>query len=417
MGGPVGFLGLGITLLGEKMGSRSRIVGYVTGVVCLTGLLAADMLLKILPIFLMGGLLVYLGIELLYDWGWKIRRSLPWHEWFVVMVILAVVATVGFVPGMGFGLLLCTVFFIWTYSRIPVFRREASGITLRSFVDRSPEAQRRLDSMGEKLLVLELEGYIFFGTANGVFRKVVSRLDDVEKHGLRFVILDFRQVKGLDSSAVTNLVKVRNRCTAIGALLIISGASHEVLVRMGMGGLSVGGEKGVPSYPDVDRALQRCEEDLLGGEHEAPIVLEDYLFKLIGETAGRQSIEELAAYFEHSLLQTDEVLARRGDPSDEVFIVKSGSLGAFLTYGDGKTQRLRSMTSGTVVGEPALYNGGRRTADLIAEEKTEIHRIKVKTIVNLERTDPQLALLVHHLLGHSLVNKLVSSTWIIDALR
>jgi SulP family sulfate permease len=101
VGGPVGFLGLGVTLLGERMGARSRIVGYVTGIVCLAGLLIAGTLIQVLPIFLMGGLLMYLGIELIYDWGWKIRHHLPWHEWSVVVAILAVIATVGFMEGMG----------------------------------------------------------------------------------------------------------------------------------------------------------------------------------------------------------------------------------------------------------------------------------------------------------------------------
>jgi SulP family sulfate permease len=186
---------------------------------------------------------------------------------------------------------------------------------------------------------------------------------------------------------------------------------------MELGGLSADADVEAQYHPDMDHALEWCENVLLEEEDGTSIELVDFLQGVIAADRREARVADLADYFETSALKAGEVLAQRGDRADEVFIVRSGRLGAFLTYDDGYRLRLRSMTSGTVVGEPAFYAGGHRSADLIAETETEIYRIKLATLEELERTDHQLALMVHHLLGHSLVNKLFSATGIIESLR
>jgi SulP family sulfate permease len=142
VGGPAGFTMISLTMLTRKLGANDRLAGYLTGLVCLIGLFAASLLLQVVPIFLLAGLLMYLGIELLHDWGWKTRLTIPRAEWLISVGILLAIIFIGFIRGLGLGLILCLVFFIWTYSVLPIVRIEGTATSLRSLVDRSLGSHR-----------------------------------------------------------------------------------------------------------------------------------------------------------------------------------------------------------------------------------------------------------------------------------
>ena len=71
------------------------------------------------------------------------------------------------------------------------------------------------------------------------------------------------------------------------------------------------------------------------------------------------------------------------------------------------------MTSGAVVGEVALYLGGKRTADVIVEVPSVIWRLSLVTLKRLEREDSDLALQFHRLLAVTLSEKLVQANRLI----
>lgn len=61
--------------------------------------------------------------------------------------------------------------------------------------------QRILDYTGDKSLVLQLQGFIFFGSANSLYEKVKAMVT-IDGKKMQFVILDMKLVQGIDSSAV-----------------------------------------------------------------------------------------------------------------------------------------------------------------------------------------------------------------------
>jgi CRP-like cAMP-binding protein len=74
------------------------------------------------------------------------------------------------------------------------------------------------------------------------------------------------------------------------------------------------------------------------------------------------------AKIEPRTLRPDEVLVRRGDPADEVFVVLRGSVEVF-GFDD---QPLAVLDSGSVVGEAAVLERGSRTATIRSVDVTEI---------------------------------------------
>jgi SulP family sulfate permease len=77
--------------------------------------------------------------------------------------------------------------------------------------------------------------------------------------------------------------------------------------------------------------------------------------------------------------------------------------------------RLRTMTSGAVVGEIALYRGLKRTADVVVETSAVIYRLTAAKLAELEDGDPRLAILAHRLMASNLSEKLATATRMIRA--
>lgn len=65
-----------------------------------------------------------------------------------------------------------------------------------------------LRERGEQSHVLKLQGYIFFGTGNRLLTGIRARLMDAAVRPLRFLVLDFKRVSGLDSSVLITFTKL-----------------------------------------------------------------------------------------------------------------------------------------------------------------------------------------------------------------
>ncbi|GIT74096.1 MAG: hypothetical protein Ct9H300mP29_0900 [Candidatus Neomarinimicrobiota bacterium] len=55
---------------------------------------------------------------------------------------------------------------------------------------------------------MPLQGFIFFGTAHRLLERVTDRLAHDTEEKLTYLIFDFRQVTGLDSSTINSFNKL-----------------------------------------------------------------------------------------------------------------------------------------------------------------------------------------------------------------
>src|SRR6185369_15487495 len=125
------------------------------------------------------------------------------------------------------GVIGACLMFALSYSRIGVIRRHLTRYEFSSNVERSPEQSRLLREEGKRVHVFWLSGFIFFGSSNGLFeriKRVIEGQSDDKPVG--YVVLDFGQVPGLDTSAVLSLVKLRNYCNEHGVTIVFSGLSE-----------------------------------------------------------------------------------------------------------------------------------------------------------------------------------------------
>jgi len=208
---------------------------------------------------------------------------------------------------------------------------------------------------------------------------------------------------------VMSFVKVTHLAEANGFELVLAGASGPVREQLARGGV-VASEGVVRFEPDLDRGLQRCEDDLLEGA-AGPAGAEDGSSEaLAGMPLG------LRTYLERVPLAEGTVLIRRDEPPDDVFVLESGRLSVEMTTPEGTRMRLRTVRAGVVVGEIAMYTGVPRTADVVAETPSVVLRLSRASIERMETAEPELAAQLHRWLATTLSERLSDTLRAFDAL-
>ena len=413
-GGLIGFHALSLTSLAHRAGARTRLPGVIGAAVCVLTLVFGAGALSLFPKPVLGGLLLYLGLGFLLDWVVLAWRRLPRVDYALVVIILVVIAMFGFLIGVGVGILVALVMFVVEYSRGDVVSRAISGAAYRSNVDRDPGHLAILRERGERIQVFELQGYLFFGTTSSLVDRIKERLDDAGGDGVRFVVLDFRRVSGLDSSAVLAFTRAEQTTSAKGIELVLTGLDEKRRRRLERGGFVE--RDGVRFMPDIDRGVQWCEDRLLeeagAPPTEAPPPLEEQLRTALGSVDPAWVLP----YLEPVEVDAGETVMRQSEPSDGLYFLESGRLTVQLESPEGGQMRLRTIGPGTVVGEVTLYLGTPRTATVVAEVPSKLHRLSANALARMERGDPAIAAAVHRMFARLLAERLTDTLNEVEAL-
>jgi sulfate permease, SulP family len=407
VGGLVGFHALSLSALSHRLGAESRVVGLIAASFSLFVLLAGAGLLSYVPNFLVGGILFFLGLDFLMEALHDARHKLPRADSAIIVLILVVVAAAGFLEGVAVGMVAGITLFIVNYSRISVAKHVLSGSTLRSNVDRSERQQLVLREQGDRLLVIKLQGFIFFGTASRLLERVRERMVDAQRLPLRLVLLDFKGVHGLDSSAVMSFDRMRQLAEAQNVILVLTSVTPAIRLQFAEMKFDVDDVR-VLVFDDLDRGLEWCEEQALvwAGE-EAAEALEQQLRRSLSPAVDSERLLGLMGRREFA---AGTCIIAQGEPADDLYFVESGRVTVQLDLGDGRTVRLRTMGPGTVIGEIAFYLGGVRSASVIADRPTTVFRLSRAALDQLERTNPELASAFHQWIARLLAVRLMDTT-------
>jgi sulfate permease, SulP family len=409
LGGIPGFHALSLTALAERMSVNARTAGLVAALVPLAAVVFGASVIELIPRMLVGGVLVFLGLAFIVEWVWDKRKTLPRVEYAVVLVILAGIIGKGFLPGVVIGLVMAILLFAFNYGRIELVREVAFGDTYRSNVDRPGAERAALRTMGEQVQVLRVNGFVFFGSANGLLERIRKR---VEAAPLRYLVMDLRRVSGMDSSAVMSFVKVVHVAEANGFELVLTGVSERVRAELARGGV-VASEGVVRFEPDLDRGLQRCEEGLLesAAQEGSRVRAQDSPGEALADMP-----PGLSRHLERESLPEGTVLIRQDEPPGDVFVLESGRLSVETVTTAGMRMRLATISPGVVVGEVAMFSGVPRMADVVAEAPSVVLRLRRSAIERMESEEPELAAALHRWLARTLAERLSDTMREFDAL-
>jgi sulfate permease, SulP family len=405
-GGIGGFASSGENRLVHHLGGSNRLVGGLVAGICLAMVLGGAPLLSFIPKFILVGIPLLLGIEFFHEWLYQAWFKFSRSDYAIIVLILLVTATAGYLQGISVGLIAAIVLFVVNYSRLTITKRIASGAYLYSNVLRTSEEVELLQNEGEQTYVIELQGLIFFGTANKLLNQIRDRIDHPEQTPVRFVLLDFRLVSGLDASAVLSFAKLKQVAGAKQIHLIFTNLSPEAQQRLQQGECLDKDDPLCHIFEDLDRGLEWCETQILRNANSAALEVHSLVDHLESSFVDPSQVERLMRHLQSRQLTEGEHLFHQGDPFDGLFFVGSGQVSVVLELENGQTKRIRTYTVGNTIGEIGLYRRTIRMASVVADKPSTMYFLPTEAFEKIESSDPLLASNIHRFIVNLLAERL-----------
>jgi glutaminase len=255
-----------------------------------------------------------------------------------------------------------------------VVRRRYHGGQTRSNRVRTPEDYDLLLEHADSVVVFEVQGDLFFGSTERLFRTVIDELA-----GVTAVVLDCKRIGNLDGAAISMLSKLRTALADRGCVLVVADAPVGVL-----------DDIATHSFRDADAALEWCEDRVLMSLGIPPESLPSELEVqelLRGLDADELKLVEDAVQVIH--VPSGDVVFHEGDHADAIFFVLSGLVSVRLPLAEtGRDRRLATLGAGVAVGEMAFLDEGTRSADVVAERDTVLARLSIDDLRAIGRVAP-----------------------------
>ncbi len=411
-GAPPGHLSLGGTLLSISIGSKSKLTNIVIALLCALTLFFGSEVLSFFPRIILGGLLFNLGLSFLVDWLYSTWSRVPKTDYTIILLIFLVIGTVGFLEGVITGLLMSVVLFVVSYSKVEIIKHELTGKTFHSNVERSESLKKIIDDSGDQTLILPLQGFIFFGSANRLLERIKLHLQSQNEKNLKYLVFDFKQVTGVDSSTINSFNKLRILAELDNFQVLFCNLTPQIISQFEAEGLFADSMDLFLKFDDLDHGMEWCEEQIIsettiGSNKQKEEIDEIKLFE--------EKFADLLTYFESKDINQNTTLIEQGNDPEGLYFIKSGRVTVELRSSNNKI-RLKSMGTGTVVGEVSLYLKTQATASVISNTACETYFLSHENFEKLNKEDPERAAELHTYIVKLLSDRLAKSNATIQAL-
>ncbi|MBW7858476.1 MAG: SLC26A/SulP transporter family protein [Leptonema sp. (in: Bacteria)] len=370
-------------------GARSYSSRIAGGLFALCVLIWASPILSVIPVSVLAAILIILSFSLFDRWLLKQFKSLKEksHQIETIMnisisiLVTVIMIFIGMIEAVTIGALLSIVIFVTTMSR-GIIKREFDGRNMRSNTERPQFETTILDEFGSSIRIIELEGYLYFGTADELLR----RTDELLRLGCRHIIIDAHQIKSIDTSGLMIIEQIVERCRNAGTLII---SVAEVNTPLNDNNLLTD-----LAYEYLDDGLA-VVEDLLIESTSQRIANQTNCMSLSDiDILSSFSASELSILEPYLTLKTyshgTKVMAA-GEMGNSVFMIINGRAELYTTNQDGKYHCFHRLSPGTVFGEMAMIDNKPRSADVLAAGSLQCWVLTVEKLLILQKKNPQIA--------------------------
>ena len=317
----------------------------------------------------------------------------------VVVVVAILSIAINIVLAVFIGVAIAVALFVLRMSR-SVIRRSYRCGAIHSRRARTAPDQIFLEQAGDTILVLELQGALFFGTGE----RILSEVDVALRHETSCVILDLRRLTEIDSTGANALLELEATLAQQKKRLLLAVADPVAIDRLKSFGI-LSSDREANIFPDIDRAIECAENSLLDAQpqlHRDEIPLAE-----IGLFAKFNSMDLAAieSHLQRASYQRGDTIFREGDPGGEVFIVTKGTTSAFLQTANNAI-RLATFAPGTVFGEFAILDAGPRSATVVADEDLVCFVLTMANFTALMEKHPSVAMRILAAIGRELSGRL-----------
>jgi SulP family sulfate permease len=399
-GGITNGINIGPSLANRAFGGRSSLSVMINAVVTLLAATFLFRLLAYIPRAVLSATIMVIAIQHIEPWTWKLagrllapgtpqRGAIALDLGISLFVALMSIA-INVVLAVFIGITLAVFLFVLRMSRSNI-RKTYRCDVVRSRRFRSPAELEALHRLGNSVLAIELQGALFFGTADGLAQFV----DSETANGTKAVLLELRRITEIDSTGARILGDIDAALLARGVkLAIVLSSRTETAARL----TDVFHHNRF--FPDIDRAIEWAEDDLLRESAATGTKLSLGEVPLLGDFSGDQ-IDALRSWLEPVAWPAGHVIFRSGEPGSTLYLVTRGRASVHIVHGEGDI-RLVTFAPGAIVGELALLDRGLRSATVTVDEDLTGFALSAAAFDGLCQKQPDIAIKLLAALGHEL---------------
>jgi len=396
-GGLGGWGTKGATLVSTDAGGR-RWAPLVAGMLFLALFLVAGGAGQYLPVSVLAGIVAMVGVGMIdlniVVW---LRSKEMRQDGIVALLVVAVTLASSLIVAVGAGVVVAILLYLYKEAKRPIVHRIVTGEVHRSNCSYPEEAEDILVSYGREMIMYELRGDLFFGTAD----RLRSELEKELKSG-NVLILHFRRVGSIDISAMIVLLQIGEEAHQKGVELVYCHLHH---------GLGFGDkiEKAFQEidkryrfenrvFPDSDSAFEYAERKVLG--RYGYVLADDKRIDVEGNNLCKHlsnAQKSLIARLGRRVYFRDQSRIHRKDTvSESLYLVIQGAVELRLDIGEKHYRRIVKYQPGAYFGESVFIRPGKTEADAVAIGEVEVFEIMRSDLQRLnekELADLALALL------------------------
>lgn len=401
-GGITNGINIGPSLINRAFGAQSQLSVLVNAVAVLAAATLLFPVLAYIPRAVLSAAVMVIAIQHIDPWTSQLARRLvrpgtPQRgaialDLGVCLFVSLLSIAVNVVLAVFIGIVLAVLLFVVRMGRSNVRKLYRCG-NVRSRRYRDPAELEVLHAKGASVLVIELQGALFFGSAE----RLAQIVERETAQGTALLLLEMRRITEIDSTGARILGDIDAALAARGVrLALVLSTRTETAAR-----LADIFQTPDRIFPDIDRAIEWAEDDLLQQTALAPSAeLPLDRLPIVSDFTPDQ-VERLRDWLEPASWPSGQVVFRTGDPGSSLYLVTKGRASVHLRHEDGDI-RLVTFAPGAVFGELALLDRGPRSATITADEDLKALGLSERAFAVLCQQQPDLAIKLLTALGREL---------------
>lgn len=393
-GGMAGAGTTGATVVSVKTGGR-RWAGLMAGVSFVIIILVAGKAVQVLPISVLAGIILFVAVHMI-DMdiiAWLKDRHL-WQDAVIAVLVIATTVFYDLMVAVGLGVVIAIILFIRSQIKAPVIHRRSTAKNMRSLHRRSAREREILEANGDRIVLYELRGNLFFATADRLYEELMPDLD-----APNFIILHMRRVAQVDLTAIKFLQQIADRLNKNHGVLIFCNVHRGIGIGFNIQDvfkmMSLKDQHShVLTFNGKDEALEYAEDMLLEELGEDTTYISDVVPLVENELCHDLKGDQLAVIeklLTEKIIDKGEKLFSAGDAGNDLYLVMTGEIEIRLPTTTHHYKRLASYGPGTHFGELALLKPGERVADAIATHPCKLLALSRNAFTSLSHNHPDIA--------------------------
>lgn len=410
LGGIPGAGTMGATMVNLSSGAQTRVSGTIEGVLVLVAGLALGAYIAWIPVATLAGILIVVGLRMIDTEPLRFLESRAMvFDLAVVVVVIGFALMVGLIAASASGVALSILLFVREQLGGSVVRRK-SFVNQHSSTWCRPESEMRLIAQkGDRAVIFELQGSLFFGTTYELYTQLEPEIKMRD-----FVILDMRWVQAVDITAAHMLNLVRDTLRDRGVPLLISHVREqlpngrnlmEFLRQTGL----IDDTSAVRVFRTIEGAIEWVEDQLVGElvhtvSDEAPLKLSEMdLFQ------GRKDVTlaDLEAHMSERSVKAGEAVFNLGDLDRDFYLIRRGEVRIMAPIsGSRQLHHIASYGRGDFFGGLSFLDEHARSDSAIAITDVDLFVLSLEQFNLLAEQHKKLALVLMTAISRTLAQRL-----------